>query len=157
MSRQDGVLTPGAQRRCGACSLCCKIMGVPDVTERDVWCQHAAPGIKHGDGRERPAGGGCKIYHTRPEPCRAFHCVWLTDDKFKDYWFPAKCKIMIDVKIEPQRVVCFHVDPDYPNRWREDPWFSEIRHIAKAGLDGRKGQTWTTVVMVRDERITIVP
>lgn len=146
MSRQDGVSTPGAQRTCGSCSLCCKIMGVPDVTGRDVWCRHAAPGK-----------GGCKIYHTRPEPCRAFHCVWLTDDKFKDYWFPAKCRIMIDVRIEPQRVVCFHVDPDYPDRWREEPWFSEIKHIAGAGIKGRQGESWTTVVMIRDERITIVP
>jgi hypothetical protein len=119
-------------------------MAVPDVTEYGAWCQHAAPGC-----------GGCKIYRSRPEECRNFHCIWLIDKKFKDYWFPAKCKIIIDVKIEPERVVCFHVDPDYPMRWREEPWYSDIKAIASAGIQGRQKTKWTTVVRIRDEHITI--
>jgi hypothetical protein len=131
------------KRTCGSCNACCKIMGVPDVTEPYVWCQHAVP------------GKGCKIYRTRPDPCRIFNCMWLIDEKLGDYWQPNKCKIIVDVRISPKRIVCFHVDPEYPLRWRDEPWFSDIKFIAKAGLDGRQDTRWTTIVKIKDEQIVI--
>jgi hypothetical protein len=55
-----------ADRVCDGCTLCCKVLAIPDVpTAKDDWCRHAH---KH---------QGCDIYATRPAPCRSFRCLWL--------------------------------------------------------------------------------
>jgi len=83
--------------------------------------------------------------------------MWLIDSRFPDYWFPAKSKIVINPKLAGENAyVAFVVDPSYPNRWREEPWFSDIKKLARAGLEGLLGQKWTTVVLVGDDRIPIV-
>lgn len=134
-------------RTCGSCSLCCKLMAVPDVTPANAWCTHCAPGH-----------GGCRIYGTRPEPCREFACMWLIDAKFADYWYPRHSRIVIDMKLQVGRpgVLSFIVDPAYPKRWTHEPWFSDIKALAKAGMEGRGGVRWSTVIMIGDEKIPIV-
>jgi hypothetical protein len=133
-------------RECGACSLCCKVMGVPEVKQDHEWCPHALPGK-----------GGCAIYRRRPEACRTFNCMWLIDNKFPDYWYPLKSKIVINALNENgASYVAFVVDPAYPNRWREEPYFDDIKTIAKAGLEGRLGKKWTTLVLIGDRRIPII-
>jgi hypothetical protein len=135
------------KRECGSCSLCCKVMGVPEVKEDFKWCPHCAPGHK---------AGGCQIYENRPERCRDFHCQWLIDQRFGDYWFPKKAKILVDHKLDGETAyVYFVVDHDYPNRWREEPYFSDIKKIARAGLAGSLGKKWVTLVLVRDVRIIV--
>lgn len=147
-----------AKRSCGSCSMCCKIMAVPDFPAKPDahdWCQHA---IKAG--LPTPGGGscgGCAIYIRRPDACRDFNCLWLLDARIPDYWFPAKSKIVIDPKLDGDAAyIAFVVDPAYPQRWREEPWFSDLKKLAKAGLDGRLGQKWTTVVLIGDDRIPIL-
>lgn len=121
-------------------------MDVPDVKPKHEWCQHARPGC-----------GGCAIYATRPEACRSFHCMWLIDERFPDYWYPAKSKIVINaIEHEGTSHVAFVVDPAYPNRWREEPYFSDIKKLAAHGLDGKYGKKWNTIVMIKDERIPII-
>jgi hypothetical protein len=132
-------------------------MAVPDFAgkpSQHQWCAHARPGS---------SDGGCTIYNLRPEECRAFRCMWLIDNQIPDYWKPDKAKIVISPHLaEAHAYVGFVVDPAYPNRWREEPWFSDIKVMAKAGLKGlgRLGrfeeQKWTTVVLVGDERIPIL-
>lgn len=119
-------------------------MGVPEVKADFEWCKHCAPGK-----------GGCKIYTDRPERCREFLCQWLQDDRFGEHWFPAHSKILVDTKLDSGKIfVCFVVDHDYPTRWREEPWFSDIKRVAVSGLTDRGGG-WTTVVLIRGERIVI--
>lgn len=141
-----------AKRSCGSCNACCKLMGVPDVVPakpKHDWCAHAL--------HPAPSCGGCAIYRTRPESCRDFHCMYLVDNRIAEYWYPAKSKIMINATLEKgSKYVSFIVDPAYPLRWREEPWFSDIKDIARAGLDGRRGEKWTTVVQVGDDRIPII-
>lgn len=115
----------------------------PDVHD---WCLHANP---------KGLCGGCKIYPDRPQECRDFHCLWVIDHRFGEYWFPARSKIVITARTNPD-VVAFVVDPDYPLRWRQAPFFQDIKEIARAGIDGRLGQTWTTVVMIGDDIIPII-
>ena len=138
-----------AKRTCQGCSLCFKVMEVADFQgkpDKHKWCSHAD--LKC---------GGCKIYSARPEACRAFHCMWLTDARIPDYWFPARSKIVISAHLnEKQAFVAFVVDPAYPTRWREEPWFSDIKTMAKAGLKGLLGQKWTSVVVIGDDRIPIL-
>jgi hypothetical protein len=134
------------KRECGSCSLCCKVMGVPEVKAEHTWCPHAKPGA-----------GGCTIYRNRPELCREFHCMWLIDEKIPDYWYPAKSKIVINPKLDGKDAyVAFVVDPSYPNRWREQPWLEDIKLIAQIGLSGRLGVKWRTVISVRGEQIPVV-
>lgn len=134
------------KRQCGSCSMCCKVLGVPEVKKDHAWCPHVAL-----------PGGGCKIYTNRPERCRDFHCQWLIDGRHPDYWFPAKSKIVIDARIKDgTKYVVFIVDPAYPGRWREEPYFSDIKTIASAGIEGRLGERWTTLVFIKDEKIPII-
>lgn len=129
--------------------MCCKIMAVPDFAakpDQHDWCGHA-----------NKACGGCAIYPRRPEECRDFHCMWLIDQRIPDYWFPAKSKIVINPKLAGDLpIVAFVVDPAYPGRWREEPYFSDIKKLARFGIHGRIGQKWTTVILIGDERIPIV-
>lgn len=136
------------KRSCGSCRLCCKIMAVPDFAGKPDphdWCAHACD-------------KGCAIYKARPQECRDFHCMWLLDQRIPDYWYPKTSKIVISPHLtEAAAYIAFVVDPAYPQRWRQEPWFSDLKTMAKAGLEGRQGQTWTTVVVIGDERIPIMP
>jgi hypothetical protein len=83
--------------------------------------------------------------------------MWLIDARFADHWFPARAKIVVDAKLDRDKpIVCFIVDPDYPLRWREEPWFSDIKHMAKRGLEGVDGQKWTTIVLIKDQKIPVI-
>jgi hypothetical protein len=133
-------------RACGSCRLCCKLMAVEEIDKkRDVWCRHACE-------------KGCAIYKERPGACRDFICRWLADDNFPDYWFPARSKIVIDAQIDVwgRMVVSFNVDPAYPARWREAPYFEDIKKLARAGLTGVDGHRFLTVVIVGHEIIPLL-
>lgn len=57
-----------AERSCGDCSLCCKLMSVRELDKAAFkWCRHARPGAKP---------GACTIYEERPATCRTFLCHW---------------------------------------------------------------------------------
>jgi len=134
-----------SKRQCGSCSLCCKLMEVPGTKEPHQWCPHAKP------------GHGCSIYPNRPERCRDFNCMWLKDNRIPDYWYPKTSKIVINAFSENSvSYVAFVVDQSYPNRWREEPWFSDITQMARAGLDGKDGRKWTTFITVGATRIPII-
>jgi hypothetical protein len=126
-------------------------MSVPEIKKDHEWCPHAAPGH-----------GGCLIYKSRPERCREFHCMWLIDQRFPDYWYPFRSKIVIHAFEDNGRsYVSFVVDPAYPNRWREEPYFSDIKKLAAAGLAGvplspMTSKKWTTFVLIKDQRIPII-
>jgi len=51
-------------------------------------------------------------------------------------------------------LLAFHVDPGFPNRWREEPWHSQIRRLAGEGLSKRR---WQTVIKVGSRRWIILP
>lgn len=52
------------ERPCGGCTACCTVMGVEELNKPNhVECQHVS-------------AGGCSIYETRPESCKAFQCMW---------------------------------------------------------------------------------
>src|SRR5690606_657388 len=53
------------KRTCGACTLCCTALAVPELDKPNgVPCKHLTP-------------HGCGIYEERPESCRAFACAFL--------------------------------------------------------------------------------
>lgn len=111
---------------------------MPDVKPDHKWCPHAGKGT-------------CNIYPDRPQPCRDFKCLWLMyPGTWAPHWYPKTAHIVIDLKVNDHGTfLAFVVDPNYPTRWREEPWFSDIKRAAREGLFGPK--KWTTVVMLRGE------
>jgi hypothetical protein len=60
---------------------------------------------------------------------------------------------VIDVQEEGGKfVLLFAVDVGMPTRWMQDPWFSDIKTLARKG----KKLGWTTVVMIGDEKIPVL-
>jgi hypothetical protein len=43
-------------------------------------------------------GRGCKIYTTRPQPCRNFHCGWRTMPEFDEHWRPDKSGVIVKIQ-----------------------------------------------------------
>jgi hypothetical protein len=111
-------------RACGACSLCCKLLPIAALGKpHDTWCPHC-----------RPGAGGCTIYQTRPDACRTFDCLWLTDASFGEHWFPQKSKMVVQViEVEDaayDRFVDVHVDRGAMDAWRRDPYAIDLRKMS---------------------------
>jgi hypothetical protein len=139
--------TKASGRACGSCSMCCKLMDVPEVPGKreDEWCPHC-----------RPGKGGCSIYATRPQRCRYFACLWLINPTWTDEWFPAKSKIVPDMRLHDGVLqLRLFVDPQYRNRWREEPYASAIKELARKGL--RSKDRYETIVTVGRETMRIIP
>jgi len=118
MDRIPGPTKPLAGRSCGGCTLCCKVMGVPEVNKpRGAWCVHC----------ER--GSGCRIYADRPGGCRSFLCGWLTNPRFGPEWKPDRSKIVITVDRDGNGLN-FQCDPGFPEAWRKEPYYTQIRSLA---------------------------
>ncbi len=80
--------------------------------------------------------------------------MWLTNTNIPEYWFPAKCKMVLTwlpriagagPELDRPPVLEINVDRGFPNRWREEPWHSDIRGWARYMLS-QGGQTY----IVRD-------
>src|SRR5215467_5616318 len=128
---EDGIEKHSASigRRCGECSLCCFTLGIEAIDKpKGTWCQHCKPST----------GGGCKIYKERPEPCRRYACAWLINPLWKDHWYPKRCKMIADFFVPDDGttpVMRIHVHPDCPERWREEPYYADLRWWAERGLN----------------------
>jgi hypothetical protein len=142
--------TPARQRQCGDCSLCCKLLGVPEIDKpRGEWCRHC-----------RPGSGGCSIYDDRPPICRGYLCAWLAGF-IDDTWRPSDCGMVVDADYDESgaTMIFVHVDPASPLRWREEPYYSDVRRLSLKGLQGDivPGETVLTVVSVGGQRTIILP
>jgi hypothetical protein len=125
-----------SSRECGDCSLCCKVLGIPELNKaKDAWCPNFAAGI------------GCHIYADRPPSCRNFVCRWMSDPAMGPEWKPSICKMVIDTR---RSLFVVHVDPAVTKPWRAEPYFSVLKRLSARGL------TRGTMVMVIERRRTIV-
>lgn len=121
---------------CGTCTLCCKIMGVPELDKLPgVWCPHV-------DKKK-----GCTIYDDRPPNCRKFDCVWLqAQDRESDNLMkaadlrPDRCKGVI-VTTENSGGIMVKMDPHRPNGYKTGalarlikatpklPWLAQVAGV----------------------------
>ena len=125
-----------AQKQCGDCSLCCKVLRIPELEKpKDHWCPNFA------------AGTGCNIYPDRPPSCRSFRCRWLTDETMGPEWKPSVSKLVLDNK---PHLLAVHADPAVSKPWRREPYGSTLRRLAAQGL------TLGTIVMVMEHRRSVV-
>jgi hypothetical protein len=112
--------------------MCCKLLSI-DVLEkpRAVWCPHCD--------KKR----GCKIYDARPEPCRVFYCGWRRIGELDERWKPSQAKILINYETAHKRIA-IHVDPDRPDAWRLDPFYTTFKRWARtAEAEGGSVVVWS--------------
>jgi hypothetical protein len=72
-------------RRCGQCTLCCKLLPVPEIKKpATTRCAH------------QRFGKGCSIYARRPLTCQLWSCRWLIGDVADDLSRPDISHYVID-------------------------------------------------------------
>jgi hypothetical protein len=140
----EGIV-PG--RSCGTCMLCCKVFRIEEAgTEAGEWCQHCVP------------GKGCKIYETRPEPCRVFFCQWMFQPGLGPEWKPEKSKIVLSVELNGARLAG-HVDTNTPGAWRRSPYYEVLKRWSAEGLkQQRQISVWIgqrCIVILPDREIDL--
>ena len=115
------VNQPAPGRDCGSCTLCCKVYDVPAVPmTAGTWCRNCQP------------GRGCRIYDTRPQQCRDFHCLWISQDFLGPEWKPDKARFVLTM--DPATKWLFvQLDPGAPQAWRKEPYLTQLRRWAAAG------------------------
>ena len=123
MESEASPVVPG--RSCGDCTLFCKLMGVPSLKKPvDTWCVHCE------------TTGGCAIYDARPGVCRDFYCGYLTDRTLGEVWKPSESKFVM-VPSYKHNCVMVHVDPQRPDAWRREPYFSALKNLARKAAPHR--------------------
>ena len=138
----ERLASPVKGRVCGSCSLCCKLPSIDEIAKpTGAWCTHCAPGA-----------GGCKIYEQRPLTCQRFMCLWLTTDELDDRWKPTTSKIVPFLEQGGNRIA-LHVDPSFPTKWRDEPYFSRIKQWSEFATDNQA----QVVVYVKDRAIVVLP
>jgi hypothetical protein len=103
-------------RSCGSCTLCCKLMAVPELGKRqNMWCPHCEIGKQ------------CLSYEKRPPSCVDFNCLWLQgygDEALR----PDKSKVVIGATINGDGIV-FYVDPSRPQAWQQPTFKTMIEKL----------------------------
>ena len=78
----DIPLIPG--RECGTCTACCSVLTIdhPEIQKYSgILCKNC-------DGK------GCRIYATRPTPCRTFYCAWRIWPEFNPLARPDRTGVL---------------------------------------------------------------
>ena len=131
------MLEETASRRCGDCTLCCKVMEIEALTKpADAWCPHCRP------------KRGCAIHDRRPAECVNFNCLWLVNERLGERWKPSKAKFVLTTSEDGIEVRC---DPGFPDAWRREPYASEIRRWAVSGENHD-----VTMLAISGRRMTLV-
>jgi hypothetical protein len=125
MSAIDDPVSRVPGRNCGSCALCCKLIGFAEINKpRGQWCPHCLK------------SRGCGIYESRPNECRDFDCLWLTNANFGEEWEPTRSKMVIcHMREGDMSKLVFHVDPGSPLAWKSEPYYSQLKRLAGNGLE----------------------
>ncbi len=135
------VVQAAPGRDCGTCTLCCKVFDVPSLEKpMGKWCTHCAP------------GRGCGIHATRPDHCRAFFCLWMTQTWLGPEWKPERSKIVLTM--DPvNRFLLAQVDPGAPQAWKREPYYGQLKAWAAGALRERRH----VVVFINQLATVILP
>jgi len=114
------ALAPG--RSFGACSLCCKVQPVGELSKpAGQWCIHCVP------------GSGCAVHADRPQACRAFFCAWRLDPNLGPEWKPEACRFVLSS--DPARkALMVTVDPGMPLAWKREPYYSRLKQFSEVSF-----------------------
>jgi hypothetical protein len=104
------------------------------------WCPHCRIGV------------GCSIYANRPTECHQFLCGYLTFSDLSEEWKPSRSQIVITTEVI-RNDITFHVDPNYPDAWRREPFYSYMKQRAERVAS----QCGRVLVIVGRRSIMILP
>jgi|SRR5579885_188587 hypothetical protein len=109
-------------RDCGACNLCCVLLGVPDIGKPPrMRCWNTT------------IHGGCRVHHLKDSDptlgaCKSFHCVWLVsqiiegEQALPRFLRPDQCHVVFGPQdTEDPLLLNAHCDEKHPNAWRTEP------------------------------------
>ena len=131
-------LTPST-RSCGDCTMCCKLLRIEVLNKPALeWCTHCS------------TRKGCDIYETRPEPCRTFHCGYITHAGFGEEWKPTTARMMIVTRFDH---IFFHVDPIRPDAWKQKPYYQQLKSLARSN----NANGTHIIVRIKNRFIVVVP
>ena len=85
--------------------------------------------------------------------------MWLIDGSVPDHWRPLTAKMFIDFYFHgtpPREAMRVHVHPKHPNRWREQPWYGELKIMA-ARMLARKPPISTYVLVHGGDTYQVLP
>jgi len=120
---------------CGACNLCCKLLGVPDINKpARMLCWWTG------------VHGGCARHaekHTDPQllACAQFKCLWLESQTHEDqtkrmprHLRPDLSHVVIGPPDRNDDTLAYvQVDPDYPRSWQAPEIKSYLDGIISRG------------------------
>jgi hypothetical protein len=125
MAAVGGMREPVPGRRCGTCTLCCKVNGVVELSKpMGAWCRHCVRTT------------GCAIYEGRPHGCRVFYCEWMLEPALGPEWKPDRARFALTVSDDGHRITAM-VDPGYPSAWRRPPYYEKLKQWAAGGAHWR--------------------
>jgi len=108
-------------RKCGECSLCCKLIEVRELSKpAGANCPHRAE-------------IGCSLYGTEKmlDCCLLYSCMWLLLDRIPDELRPDRCRVIFE-KIDDRTFIGIS-DPAFPGAWRMGIAADFIRLLMKQG------------------------
>ena len=130
---------PIPDRHCDSCTLCCKLLSVPALRkEPGVWCEHCE------------VGSGCRIYADRPDACRTFACEFLLDATLTEAWRPSTSRLVL-VESKPEKLLIAYVDPQRPDVWKKEPYYSKLKAWSKT-----RAATRENVVVYVGRRVIVI-
>jgi hypothetical protein len=125
-------------RRCGECTLCCKLLPVRELEKgANERCKHQ----RHGQ--------GCRVYHSPalPTSCKLWSCRWLLEQDTADLSRPDRSHYVIDVmpdhitivenatgKETHIEVVQIWLDKNYPDAHRDPALRAYLLRRAEQGV-----------------------
>lgn len=132
---------------CGACNLCCKLLGVPDINKpSQMLCWWTG------------LHGGCSRQSEKTGPdadpslaaCAQFECVWLASQKSEGflprYLRPDICHVVLGPQDPKQdQLLYVQVDPKYATAWREE---GVLEYLSGASARG-----WRIEIIIDEVRI----
>ena len=99
MTMETTTWVPGDPvRACGECALCCKLISVIDIGKP------AGEDCKHCDSK------GCMIYEIRPQSCRDYMCLWVTNPDFPEDLRPDRCGVVWELTEDGKVVLAACLD-----------------------------------------------
>ena len=68
--------------KCGECKVCCTIFSIPELNKpKNMACENIC-------------NGKCSIYNSRPDSCKNFNCLYITNSLKKEMR-PDRCGVLI--------------------------------------------------------------
>ena len=139
LNRKFETVEPKA-KSCGGCDVCCRVYQIDELQKpAGTLCGNAC-------------GSGCAIYAARPEPCRAFHCLWLLRADLDATWRPDLSGFVMRLGDEGS-TLWIDEDPLRPNAWKREPYYTQIKGWS-AAVQQRRG---LVMVAVAEGVVVIFP